>query len=381
MDVLHDVDFGIAGAPGYTELAGRLMGHADLRTRGGARGFVQLAVVQQTGRRPNVREQDESAIDVTQAFVDLPLTLGQVRAVARLGRQELDLSGNRLVTSRDGATLRRAFQGAKLDVALGGWKLAMLSVRPMALREEPFADRPDRTERFNAVSLDLPPALSAGGSLNLFYLDRDRSDARWLRAQGNERRYSFGAHYIRQAGPWRTEAQGTWQTGRVHDMPIRAYGAALSVDRDLATRTPLSIGVDLVAASGDKGGTRRIETFDPIYPNNFGLSDAPLFYQTNYVFGGGSVSARWAGATWTLGSNLLVRHSTTDAVYANGRPIPAAFGTQRLTSLLSQVSVRRPVARNYEVYVSLVRAQALGALRGVGGENAFYSRAQLTARF
>src|SRR5204862_2106805 len=55
MDLLHDVDFGIGGAPGYTEFAGRLMGHADLRTRAGPRAFVQLAVVQQTGRRPNVR--------------------------------------------------------------------------------------------------------------------------------------------------------------------------------------------------------------------------------------------------------------------------------------------------------------------------------------
>jgi len=382
MDLLHDADFGIGGAPAYTEVAGRLLAHADLRSRAGPRAFIQLAVVQQTGRRPNVRPQDESAIDVAQAFVDAPLKVGDATITARVGRQEIDLSGNRLVASRDGVTLRRAFEGAKVDVVLGGAKLAILSVRPMDLRDDPFADRADRTERFNAVALDLPPALSPGGGLlNLYFLDRDRSDARWLRAQGNERRYSFGVRYVGQAGGWRIETQATGQTGRVAGKPIRAYGAALSLDREFAPDRPVAIGFDLVAASGDKAGTRRIETFDPVYPNNFGLSDAPLFFQTNYVFGGGSLSTRWAGAVWTAGANLLVRHSTSDAVYASGRPIPAAFGTERLTSLLSQVSVRRPIARNYEVYASLVQAQALGALRGAGGRTALYSRVQFTARF
>jgi len=143
----------------------------------------------------------------------------------------------------------------------------------------------------------------------------------------------------------------------------------------------MALGLDLVATSGDRAKTRAIETFDPTYPNNGGLSDAPLFYQTNYIYVGGGLSGRWADATWTVASNLLARHSTTDAVYANGRPINATFGTQRLTRLLSQLSVRKAIGRNYEIYASLVRAGALQGIRKVGGAEVFYGRVQMTARF
>jgi hypothetical protein len=162
---------------------------------------------------------------------------------------------------------------------------------------------------------------------------------------------------------------------------VRAYGLAVQLDRDLGGPRSAMLGLDLVAASGDRASTRAIETFDPTYPNNGGLSDAPLFHQTNYVFAGGGVSAHWAEAIWTLGANVLVRHSTSDAVYASGRPIVADFGEDRLTSLVSQVSVRKAFGPNYEIYASFVRAAALGGLRDAGGKDAIYSRVQATARF
>lgn len=381
MDLLHDIDFGIGGQPGYTEFAGRVLVNADLRTPQGPRAFVQLGVVQEVGRKPGPRTQDESGLDVTQAFVDAPWSAGAVRGVLRLGRQEIDLSANRLLSSRDGATLRRTFEGAKLDMRLGGAVVAVVSVHPVDLRVEPFADRADKTERFNALSIDLPVSSPGGGALNLFVFDRQRESARYLRAQGRERRYTLGAHYARQSGPWSLDAQVAAQTGRVQGKPIRAYGFAIAADRELGGPLQTVLNFDLVAASGDRKRTDRIETFDPIYPNNGGLSDAPLLYQTNYVFGGGGVSLRWAGVTWASGANLLARESVGDAVYANGRPIPGQFGGARLTSILGQVSARKAFGTSYEIYGSLVRAVALKGVENAGGRDVVYSRVQLTARF
>jgi len=381
MDVLQDVDFGINGQPGYVAVSGRLLVHADLRTEAGPRLFTQVGIVQQDGRRPEARAQDESGVDFTQMFVDLPWRVGDATANLRIGRQEIDLSANRLVAPRDGSTLRRTFEGVKLDVLTGGARLSLLTVRPMDLRDEAFGDRSDPTERFTAVSLDVPRNLVGGAALNLYYFDRDRADARFLRAQGHERRYSVGAHYVHNLAGWRVDAQGAWQTGRSAGKPVRAYMLGVALDRELGGPRQAVLGLDFVATSGDRAKTRAIETFDPTYPNNGGLSDAPLFYQTNYVFAGGGVSARFGPAVWAVQSNLLLRHSTGDAVYANGRPIPAPFDDSRLTSLLSQVSVRRAWGQRYEVYASLVRADALQALRRVGGEDAYYSRVQVTARF
>lgn len=382
MDLLHDVDFGINGQPGYVSTSGRLLLHADLRARNGARVFTQLGIVEENGRKPGARSQDESQVDLTQAFVDVPIKAGQVGVLARFGRQEIELTGNRLLSSRDGATLRRAFQGGKLDLTYGGAKIAVVYARPMELRDDAFGDQPDRTERFKAISIDLPRAVvPGGGALNVFILDRRRIDARYLRAQGVEHRTTYGAHYAGQALGWAIDVQPAWQTGRVQGLPVRAWGVGVQLDKDLGGRFRNALGINFVAASGDKGKTRAIETFDPTYPNNGGLSDAPLFYQSNYVFGGGDINALWRGVTWTASGNLLVRQSTSDAIYAGGRAINAPFGDQRLTSLLSQVSARKTWGYRYEVYASLTRAQALGAITAVGGHNAFYSRVQMTARF
>lgn len=382
MEVLHDIDFSINGQPGYVSVGGRLLLHGDLHAKAGPRLFVQVGIVEENGRKPGARAQDESQVDLTQGFVDLPMTMGKVAVLARYGRQELDLTGNRLLSARDGATLRRTFQGAKLDLSYGGGKLALLSVRPMELRDDAFADRPDPTETFRAASLDLPRALVPGGaSLNLFAFDKRRQDARYLRASGRERRYTVGAHYAGQIGGWAVDVQPAYQTGRVQGLPIRAWGVGVQLDKNLGGAHRNAVGVNFVAASGDNGKTRAIETFDPIYPNNGGLSDAPLFYQTNYMFGGGDYSALIGGVTWTAGANILVRSSTSDGVYAGGRPIDAPFGDQRLTSFLSQISARKTWGYRYEIYGSLVRAQALDGLSHVGGKDAFYSRLQMTARF
>lgn len=383
MDLLHDIDFGINDQPGYTMFAGRLLVNADVRSRSGPRAFVQLGVVQETGRKPAPRGQDESGLDVTQAFVETPWSLARAQGLVRVGRQELDLSGNRLVSSRDGATLRRAFQGAKVDVRLGGANLALLSVHPMELRDEPFSDRPDGGERFRAASLDLPRGVTpGGGALNLFLFERERETGRYLRAAGREHRYTYGAHYaVADLAGWQIDAQAAWQTGKVQGLPVRAYGLGLQLDHELGGPANLAVGFDMAVASGDRARTARIETFDPLYPNNGGLSDAPLIYQTNYMFGGGGLSSRWAGTTWTAGANLLVRHSGEDAIYANNRPIMTTYGRNRLTSVLAQVSARRPFGRHFEIYGSLVRGESLKGLKQSGGHDAIYSRVQLTARF
>jgi Alginate export len=384
MDLLKDSDFGLNGAKGYVLTAGRLLLQGDLRTKAGPRAFVQLGIVDANNRKPTLRSQDKSQVDVTQAFVDLPATFGEVRTNLRVGRQEIDLSGNRLITARDGATLRRAFQAVKVDVMFDGVKVALVSAHPIELRDDAFSDRTDRTEDFSAISVDLPAGTVPGGVLNLFAFDRLRNDAHWLRAAGDERRQTYGARYAGKVGPWTMDLQGQRQVGHVSGKPVRAFGAAMSLDRDLPGPHALAVGFDAVIASGDHGDTNAIESFDPTYPNNGGLSDATVFYQTNYVFAGGGMTKGWKGAVLGVNANLLARQSVTDGIftsYAGSRAIPTAFDNERLTSLLMQVSYRKAVTPRTEVYASLVRCEPLGAMKSAGGEAIFYSRIQLTARF
>jgi hypothetical protein len=70
----------------------------DLRTAAGPRLFVHLSAADERGRQPQARPFDASRIDVAQAFVEVPLGSA---ADFRLGRKELDLDANRLVSLRD----------------------------------------------------------------------------------------------------------------------------------------------------------------------------------------------------------------------------------------------------------------------------------------
>ena len=67
--------------------------------------------------------------------------------------------------------------------------------------------------------------------------------------------------------------------------------------------------------------------------------------------------------------------------YFGGRAINAGIGDKRLTSLLTQLNVRKAMTPRTEVYASVVRVQALGSIKDAGGKDIFYSRVQLTARF
>lgn len=377
---IRDNDFGIDGAPGYLSASGRVLVHGDVRSASGARAFVQLGAAREDGRKPGSRSHEWSDPDVTQAFVDLPLDAGPVNFVARLGRQELELFGNRLLLPRDGASLPRTFEGARVDaVADNSVVLTVISVRPMSLRRPAFADRPDEDQRFSAVSLHVPNGL-AGGSVSLFGFDRERDDAEYLRASGAEHRRSVGARFLRARNGWVMEAQGTWQYGRVAGLPVRAYGAHLALDRALSGPHLSELGFDVIVTSGDKASTRAIETFDPIYPNNAGLA-APLLYQANYLYGGVALSGRWAGATWTGALQGVARHSSEDAVYADGAPIDADFDRKRPTAMLTQLNVRRRFGSSFEVYGRVAHVHALSGITGVGGRDAVYWRVDMTARF
>jgi len=80
--------------------------HADLRTAAGPRVFFQVITAGESFRSPIERPFDRDTFNVYQAFVDLPVAPGGVPLLLRVGRQELDLAGNRLVAVRDLATPR-----------------------------------------------------------------------------------------------------------------------------------------------------------------------------------------------------------------------------------------------------------------------------------
>jgi hypothetical protein len=380
VESVRNADFGIAGGPPYLQVSRRLQLHADVHSAAGPRAFAQLTMAEENGRRPGPRAQDQAELDLAQLFVDLPATVGEVDLLARLGRQEIDLSGNRLVTTRDGVNIRRTFNGAMLDAQWAGMRLSTFRLRPTEILRGAFDDRPRDTELFSGASLDLPRV--GAGVTTLFLFDRQRPDARLLEASGEERRWTAGIRWAGQASGWDAYAQVARQWGQIGGRPIRAVGGWSNANYTFSGAHKPRIGATFAFASGDKRqGDGRVETFDPIYPSNYGLSDASLIYQSNFVALAGEGSAHFGRVELAAAGYAIGRYSTGDAVYAGGRPIAGSAGGGQPTAWLLQASARLAVRRRVELYGSVVRAVAGDGLTHAGGKDATYGRLQLTARF
>jgi hypothetical protein len=380
VESVRDAEFGIDGAPGYLQVGRRVQLFADVHTESGVRVFGQFVAAEEDGRRPGPRTQDQDEADLAQLFVDLPARIGDVALLARVGRQEINLSDNRLVTTRDGVNIRRTFQGLQLDAAWAGARLSVFRFRPVEVHRGAFDDRPNLAELFQGLSLDLPR--SGPGLTTLFLFDRARPDARFVGLSGHERRWTGGARYARRAAGWDIYAQAAYQWGEVEGQPIRALGGAAGASFTASAPHAPRLGVLAAFASGDRhAGDGRIGTFDPIYPNNYGLSDAPFLYQTNYLTVAGEGALRFGRAEVGGAAYLVGRYATGDAIYGSGRPLAGSTGHGRATAVLLQGNVRVAISRRVELYASVVQALAGDGVTDGGGKDATYARMQLTARF
>ena len=378
---LDSVDFGVADGPDYSVVAQRGLLHADLRTETGPRFFVQLSAAEQSGREPGARSFDESGPDLAQAFLDLPVRFEGGSLSLRVGRQELNLD-NRLVALRDGVTLRRAFDGARLDLAAGGFAMTGFFVRPILNRPGAFDDRTTPGETFGGVSVALPHA-DGGPIWSIFAFERRRRLARFASAIGEERRQSYGFRYAADEAASDLEVQVVAQRGEVGDQAVAAWGMAVDYGWRPSPRSPTRIGIELSAASGDGDpDDGELNTFDPLYPNLGAFGDAPLYYYANQINAQINAQRRFGAVTLQADVTLTGRYDTADAIYVSpGRPLATPPPDNRFSAVVLEASARWSVRPGVELYAAILRAEALDAIRDVGGDDISFGLVQLSAAF
>jgi Alginate export len=381
-ETLDDPSFSLRGAS-YTARDHRWFAHADLHLAAGPRLFVQLSAAADDGRKPAARPFDRSAVDFAQAFVDLPLAAAANRLQLRLGRQELDLHGNRLVSTREAANLRRAFDAALASFASGHVSALGFVGRPVRNSASSFDDRADEDERFAGASVEVVSQQArATNTFALFYFDRTRPRAVFQDASGRERRHTLGARVVHASPSWDLALQAAYQSGDIANKRVRAHGLAGDLGwRPMGWRLKPRLGVSLGYASGDRmGADAAVGTFDVIYPNLGYFTDAPLFYPGNTVDVQPNVTlALSAVLTLQAGCDFIHRVEATDAVYEPpGIPLVRGDGTgsHAAATLCFGKAVWRPLT-NLELIASYVHGQPEEVLRSAGGSPTDYWLAQL----
>ena len=327
LEVASNPSFGLRFDDDHA-LLGRAMLHADLRIGGHVRAFVQLGAFDQTGRSGGSSPTDTDRGDLMQGFLDLSAGVAGGQATLRAGRQEIGLGSSRIVSVRDGPNIRRAFDGVRGFWTHGRYRVDALYLKPVVILPGSFDDRTSDGEHIAGLYATGPLAGGSAASVDLYWFDYRRDNARFASGIADERRQSVGARLFGHARGADWDVEGVYQWGRFGARGIAAWTVASNIGYTLAglPGTP-RLGLKADIASGDhSGGNGTLGTFNALYPKLPYFSEANLVAPANVVDLHPEISFQLAQAVKPyIGWNILWRETTRDAIYAP--PLVAIAGT------------------------------------------------------
>ncbi|MDP3856786.1 MAG: alginate export family protein [Stagnimonas sp.] len=371
---------GAAGADGYVYQ--RLNLHADWQAGPRFRAYLEIGDARVWGKKAAPAVIDANHTDLQLGFVDFRAPVSQAQLRLRLGRQELMFdSAQRFVALREGPNVRRAFDGALLDGALGDWTLSAFHLAAVEYRNtDPFDDRSDSGIDFSGLRLRRAfPSAQVDG----YWYRYSRDQAAFGGQRARERRDTVGAQSTGRAGAFDWDLEAAWQTGDFGAAPVRAwaFGSVLGYSlEEMPWRSRLGLQFD--AASGDRrAGDGRLDTFNPLFPKAAYFSQAGLTDFANLVHAGAFLILRpSAGSSFGIAAGHMARQSRADAAYAQPLlPIPRSTGDDKDIGDYLRLNASYRVNRHLTLSGEFLRYRPAPSLRRVGADTADY--AELVARF
>jgi Alginate export len=368
------------GPYGAQDIAGqRLLAHLLVAVPDSVKAFVELGVYDDSGREPSARPIDQGALDVAQAYIQVPWHGWS----AKIGRQNVAFT--RLIATRDASNVRRSFDLARLDSPPGRWHGVMMFGKPVRAQFGSFDDDHEPREIFRAAALSHSLDAEGTRSWDLFYIGRERQ----VRIPGNpvaiEHRHNVGARWLSRGTRCTLELQASIQGGNVKDHSIDAQGFASDWSCAIRDQGAWRIGTRLDFASGDRDPLDDSnDTFDPLYPNLSYFTDAPVLYPGNdFDIHPYLAFAPQASFTLNLGADFLFRARAEDANYQ-----PPGFvlvGPQQgssgdhITTLAYCRGSWKPQT-NLDVTIAYVYGFAGAVIARAGGHDMRYAMLQLSIR-
>jgi len=254
-------------APDDGYLWSRALPYADLHV-GPMRSFVQLNIAYANGVRPAAGPVDRTGIDLLQAFADFRVSVGAgTKVTVRAGRELLSLGSERLVGTRYGPNVLRAFDGARAIVTTRGVTTNLFYVRPVQGGLHDFDDRTSKAKALWGAYGSAPHLLGTWGGIDAYALGYRNERGVFDQGTGREMRQTLGLRWYR-SGDWHWNIEAMVQRGRFAGAPIRAWSVGSEAGRRIA-RLPLKpdFTVRFNLISGDKNpADRRLGTFNAMFP-------------------------------------------------------------------------------------------------------------------
>jgi hypothetical protein len=305
-----------------TFLLQRYMLHTDWHFGKHFRAFVQIKSGLESFRRGGYRPIDEKKLDFEAAFVEVGAGEGDHWVVLQAGRQELNYGSGRLVSVREGPNVRQSFDGARLKMKAGAWRVDAFAARPDLDKPGYFDNAPDHRTSFWGVYATRP--WRSRVSFDSYYLGLDRKSFTYSRGTAQETRHNLGARLWRppatKESDWDFDYEAVWQFGSFGAGDIRAWTAASDTGYSFL-RTPLQPRVSVKAdiSSGDDPRSGSLGTFSPIFPmgNYFGVIADTGPGPVNFIDVHPRVQTKLPRGV-SISTDVVVqwRESLTDGVYA-----------------------------------------------------------------
>ena len=354
----------------------------DLQWGKRARTFLQLSGFEESGRPSGPLSVDESEIDWAQAFVDLRFGGG----LFRIGRQEVELGGEKLVGVRDGPNQRRSFDAFRWSANTpNNGRLSAIVGREIVPRDSAFRDSSSAgTELWGLFAEGVWS--SGARTTDLIYFGIDRPTAVFQQATAHERRHTLAARLQGTGEPWSWEYLALFQFGEFGDSDLSAWSIVTENYIKLRQHPGRPrLGLRANIASGDRDPEdAELTTFDTPFVNPAYLTQAAVYMPRNLYevqllaeFEAGS-----HGSVQTR-ANFLWRHSVHDAVYASPGIIlvDASQSSAREVGQVYDLGVSFQLSPYLTVQAAYAYLAAGAAIREAGGKDMEFSYVSLSTRF
>ena len=317
--------------------------HVTKRTR----LFAELIAATAFDREPEPSPVDKDDADFLQAFADVELV--EEGPTARVGRHVFALGSERLVGTRYGTNVIRAFDTIQLSGQSEPLGWLIFYSRPVEQDTGVFDDHPDDQIQFWGfyTTTDLlkigmlTDATEAG--LDAYYLGLDDEDAEFNQGVGPELRHTCGLRFFGDQDPWFWNHELFLQFGNFRDGDILAWSTAFQAGRRfecLPLRPTFDIKFDVISGDNDPADDR-LGTFNPLFPSLKYFGEAAVIAPYNLIDLHPRLSLELTDKLSLAGSiDFFWRYSLDDGLYGPAGVVRPDGGSRS-----------RHISNQYEVVV------------------------------
>jgi hypothetical protein len=316
----------------------RLLLHADVHAGPYLRAFIEgkhaMAFDRALpgGRRP----LDHDELELQNAFLEVTCCgAGPVGVTARVGRQELLLGSQRLVSPLDWTNTRRTFEGFRLTARVKSVALDGFLSRPVVVDTLEFNERDPATTFWGVALRPAAPAATFAWELYGLGLAYDGPAPLWGYT-GTHDRFTLGARLTGALGSplTRFDLEGGWQTGSLGASDVGAWFAASDLTRSFPNaplKPTATVGFDYASGDADRADDV-VGTFHQLYPLGHAYAGyMDLLGRQNLIEARGVLTAAPIAALALRASvHRFLRAELGDGAYnVAGGVLRPALGTER----------------------------------------------------